>query len=331
MKKKTNYFSHDSNARNDEKMLAVRIKYGAEGYGIYFMILERLREEAKYSCVKDYSLLAFDLRVDASKLKSIVEDFGLFAFTEDGKCFYSESFNLRMVLKDEKSGKAKELAIKRWGKKEETKRASGCLFYVIEVFNSTETFLKCGITSESVSRRFSGKLNGYNYRLISQIDVGTTEALQCEKYVCENCERYEPLIKFPGYLECYNHKSLNMLRDFVMQKENIRNATKESKVKESKVNIEADFPPPKKTMEEKQEAFRIELVPFVETYGKDMIRAFFDYWREPNKSKTKMRWEQEPTWDLSLRLKKWESNNYKFKNGNEKPVIKQPEVTYKQI
>ena len=40
--KKTSYFSHDSNARNDEKILAVRMKYGAEGYGIYFMILERL-------------------------------------------------------------------------------------------------------------------------------------------------------------------------------------------------------------------------------------------------------------------------------------------------
>lgn len=117
MKKLTNYFSHDSNARNDEKILAVRIKYGAEGYGIYFMILERLREEANYSCVKDYSLLAFDLRIDASKLKGIVEDFGLFAFTEDGKCFYSESFNHRMMLKDDKSTKARESVLKRWEKK----------------------------------------------------------------------------------------------------------------------------------------------------------------------------------------------------------------------
>lgn len=31
------YFPHDSNARNDAKILKVRMKYGAEGYGVYFM------------------------------------------------------------------------------------------------------------------------------------------------------------------------------------------------------------------------------------------------------------------------------------------------------
>lgn len=114
MSKKSNYFSHDSNSRTDERILSVRIKFGAEGYGIYFMILENLREQANYSCVKDYNLLAFDLRVDANKIKSIIEDFGLFTFTEDGKRFYSESFNKRMEYKDEKSNKARESANKRW-------------------------------------------------------------------------------------------------------------------------------------------------------------------------------------------------------------------------
>jgi uncharacterized protein YdaU (DUF1376 family) len=96
MKKNTPYFSHDSNARNDEKMLAVRMKLGAEGYGIYFMILERLRDEADYMSAKDYNVLAFDFRVSADKVKSIINDFGLFSFTEDGTRFYSESLNERM-------------------------------------------------------------------------------------------------------------------------------------------------------------------------------------------------------------------------------------------
>lgn len=116
MHKKTNYFSHDSNSRNDSKILAVRIKYGVEGYGIYFMILERLREESDYMCIKDYNSIAFDLRVESSKVKSVVEDFGLFIFTDDGKYFYSESFMKRMEFKDEKSKKASESANKRWEK-----------------------------------------------------------------------------------------------------------------------------------------------------------------------------------------------------------------------
>lgn len=110
-----NYFSHDSNARNSDKIIPLRAKLGAEGYGIYFMILERLREEPDYMSVKDYNMLAFDLRVDAAKVKAVVENFGLFAFTEDGKCFYSESFMRRMRTKDEKSEKARASASQKWG------------------------------------------------------------------------------------------------------------------------------------------------------------------------------------------------------------------------
>ena len=103
--KKTNYFSHDSNARNDDKILAIRMKFGAEGYGIYFMLLERLREDRKYMSIRDYNMIAFDFRTSVDKIKSIVEDFGLFIFTEDGKYFYSENFNERMSVKDEKTEK----------------------------------------------------------------------------------------------------------------------------------------------------------------------------------------------------------------------------------
>ena len=112
------YFSHDSNARNDAKLIRVRSKYGAAGYGVYFMLLERLRDENDYMSIKDYNMLAFDLRVDTSLIKAIVENFGLFVFTDDGKYFYSEGFKKRMVLKDAKSKKlsqaGKKGAKSRW-------------------------------------------------------------------------------------------------------------------------------------------------------------------------------------------------------------------------
>lgn len=110
------YFQHDSNARNDDKMIALRMKHGAEGYGIYFMIIERLRESRDYMSVKDYNIIAFDLRVSSEKIKSVVEDFGLFVFTENGKHFYSESLNKRMEIKDERSISAKKAASARWNK-----------------------------------------------------------------------------------------------------------------------------------------------------------------------------------------------------------------------
>ena len=42
------YFPHDCNARNDPKVLALRSVFGAEGYGVYFMTIEILREQPDY-------------------------------------------------------------------------------------------------------------------------------------------------------------------------------------------------------------------------------------------------------------------------------------------
>jgi len=117
-----NYFSHDCNARNDEKLLAVRMRHGAEGYAVFVMILERLRDSAEYMSVKDYNAIAFDLRVSSELVKSIVENFGLFTFAEDGKRFYSEGFSKRMKLKDDiqkaRAEAGKQAMKKRWGSRQ---------------------------------------------------------------------------------------------------------------------------------------------------------------------------------------------------------------------
>ena len=41
-----------------------------------------------------------------------------------------------------------------------------------------------------------------------------------------------------------------------------------------------------------------------------IVKEFFDYWSEPNKSKTKMRFEQQKTWDTKRRLQRWANNNF---------------------
>lgn len=115
MKTDTNYYIHDSNARNDEKLLRLRMRHKAAGYGVYFMLLEILREREGYMCTKDYNVIAFELREDAGLIKSVVEDFGLFSFTDDGKCFYSESFARRMEKIGHVSKARRDAARKRWG------------------------------------------------------------------------------------------------------------------------------------------------------------------------------------------------------------------------
>ena len=88
----------------------------------------------------------------------------------------------------------------------------------------------------------------------------------------------------------------------------------EKKRKEGK-GIPADAGSPQKEkagmdIQAKQKLFMQELSPFVEKYGKAMVRKFYDYWSEPNKSSTKIRMEMEKTWELPRRLERWASNNF---------------------
>ena len=47
-------------------------------------------------------------------------------------------------------------------------------------------------------------------------------------------------------------------------------------------------------------------------YDKNILDSFTDYWTEPNKSKTKMKFELQQTWSTNLRLKNWAANQKKW-------------------
>ena len=48
------YFSHDEDARNDPKVMKLRAKYGMEGYGCYFAMLEMFSSESGNGHSLDY-------------------------------------------------------------------------------------------------------------------------------------------------------------------------------------------------------------------------------------------------------------------------------------
>ena len=75
--------------------------------------------------------------------------------------------------------------------------------------------------------------------------------------------------------------------------------------KETTTNVVAKKDAAKAATLSRKEEFYNSLIPYVEMYGKDMVRDFFDYWSEMNKSETKMRFEQQPTWETPKRLAKW--------------------------
>jgi hypothetical protein len=112
MKKEAYYFSHDSNAKDDPKILQLRMELGWEGYGLFWALIELLRNESDYRMRTHYKSIAFALQTQEDTIKKLINDFDLFVIDE--QCFWSESLLKRMELKEERSEKARESAKKRW-------------------------------------------------------------------------------------------------------------------------------------------------------------------------------------------------------------------------
>lgn len=62
----------------------------------------------------------------------------------------------------------------------------------------------------------------------------------------------------------------------------------------------------------RKQKFYDSLIPYVQRYGKRMVREFYNYWSELNKSRTRMKFEYEKTWELERRLTTWASNDERF-------------------
>jgi len=86
--KETYYFSHDYNAREDAKILNMMADMGWEGYGLYWMVIEKLAEANGKLLLDDIKGIAFCARIDLNKLTSLIHNFSL--FEKDDEHFWSK-------------------------------------------------------------------------------------------------------------------------------------------------------------------------------------------------------------------------------------------------
>jgi hypothetical protein len=224
MSKSTSYyFSHDYNSRSDQKIKSLMVRHGMLGYGIFWAIIEELYNNTNVLRM-DYECIAYDLRVDVSIVKSVINDFDLFVF--DGDNFGSESVERRINERIEKSKKASESVSKRW-------------------------------------------------------------------------ER----------IRANNERNTNVSKSDTIKE------IKESKVKEIKEIVIADK---SATKEERSLIFFNRIIPFVEEFGKDTCRDFYNYWIESNENGKKMRFEMQKVFDIRRRLTTWKNNERKNFTGGAK-------------
>lgn len=101
-------FPHDSNAKDDPKCVLLIEQLGMEGYGIYWMLIETLREQPDYTYpVANIPALGRRYNTTAEKVKTVVCNYGLFTVKDD-KIFFSDSLNRRMLVLEEKRAKRSE-------------------------------------------------------------------------------------------------------------------------------------------------------------------------------------------------------------------------------
>ena len=89
------YFSHDANAKDDPKCVMLIEQLGLEGYGIYWVLIETLRDQPDYKYpIILIPALARRYNTTAEKVRSVINSYGLFVVDEDN--FFSLSLIERM-------------------------------------------------------------------------------------------------------------------------------------------------------------------------------------------------------------------------------------------
>lgn len=122
MSKETFWFKHDYDAADDDKTMLLIEQLGLEGYGIYWVLIEKLRGREGYKM--PFSVipsLARRYMTTPEKMKTVITQYGLFQYDEEG-FFYSVSLIERMQalndLKNKRSIAGRLGNEKRWGGRE---------------------------------------------------------------------------------------------------------------------------------------------------------------------------------------------------------------------
>lgn len=113
------YFRHDFNARNNPKLIKLKMKLGMEGIGIYWCLLECLYELNGYLKEDDLETFCFNEHIEIDKVKNVLK-IANFKFDKE-KGYYSNGILERINKREEYCLKQKEKANKRWNNNQQIK------------------------------------------------------------------------------------------------------------------------------------------------------------------------------------------------------------------
>lgn len=132
------YFSHDSNAKDDPKCMLLIDQLGLEGYGIYWVLVEVLREQNGFQYPLNLvPILARRYNTTAEKMLTVIKKYGLFEVVED--TFFSLSLIKRMDKMSISIEQKRQAGIASAEKRKLLREATGVATDVQQPFNECST------------------------------------------------------------------------------------------------------------------------------------------------------------------------------------------------
>lgn len=194
MNKDAYYFPHFSNARHDRRLRRVRKELGVEGYGIYFMLLEVLRDQPKFAYpICDVDLLADDFGTSEPKVNAVISNYGLFIV--ENEVFTSNKFHEYLAPYLAKSERARNAALIRWN----SKSNANALPQQSKSNASKVKYSKVKYSKEEESKSINGQKPEHTPRFIPPtIEEIKTYCLQNNKNV--DAERFFNFYESKGWM-----------------------------------------------------------------------------------------------------------------------------------
>lgn len=162
--KKAQYFPHDYNARNDPKLIEVKMDMGNSGIGIYWSLIEMLYEEGGKIEMKRIKAIAYSLNECLANVEQLLSNYDLFA--NDGIYFWSNSVLHRLEsienISKERRKAAKKSVKARAEKRKELINIQEDIIESKSSANAEQMLSNCLTNAEQINKNKINKIKEIN-------------------------------------------------------------------------------------------------------------------------------------------------------------------------
>ena len=172
----------------------------------------------------------------------------------------------------------------------------------------------------------NGMTDGWFFNTEANIERDTTLTSYQQRKVLKILKKYEIIkTKRKGIpaKQYFKINEANLLKILSCDKTEglvVKKLNDLSEAKLTTINKNKEIKITNNTISNRRDKFVFEVLTF--DYEESILNGFIDYWTEPNKSNTKMKYELNKTWETKRRLNTWANNQKKWDKPKTKTMSK---------